>query len=125
MMEVGNTFLICYHVTMLPCYLPSCYCGVVNPILVAHPLHCLRGQHLGSWVHAETGKTVSILVQPSAKSVAAYSGRFCQLIFVHCFHATKLLKINDIRKFFARFFAAITSNNSQWFAMRGKDHQHQ
>ena len=75
----------------------------IDAVLIANPLNGSGRQHLAALLHAKSGKVLCVLVEPTTEGVAAYSSRFCQLIFVHCFHATKVLIFCDLCKFFARF----------------------
>ena len=76
----------------------------IDAVLIANPTDCFWRQHLAALLHAKSGKILCVLVEPTTESICAHSSGFCQFVFIHRFHATKLLKINDIRKFFARFF---------------------
>ena len=76
----------------------------VNSVLLANPFHRPWRQHLASSLHTKTCKFTTVLIEPTAEGICAHSSRFCQFVFIHRFHAVKLLNFRDLCKFFARFF---------------------
>ena len=66
----------------------------VNSVLLANPFHRPWRQHLASSLHTKTCKFTTVLIEPTTEGVCAHSSGFCQFVFIHRFHATKL-RINE------------------------------
>ena len=65
---------------------------VVDTVLVAHPLHRPRRQHVAGWFHTETGQAATVLAEPTLESPAAHTRSIGQFVFICALHDCFLLR---------------------------------
>ena len=101
----GVCIVTCYNVIM-----PLRRSRVIYPILLANPLHSFGRKQLLTLTGTQRGQLVTILIHPATEGLATHTRCRSKLTLIHCLHssvffyATKLLKINDIRKFSSNYF---------------------